>query len=312
MPWLSPSQDPTLAELAARATISGGGGISPALLRPPPNQWEELFKTVAPLVRDYIQKKKSDAIANQLQNMYAPPRAEAVDQYGATYDPALAARQGLIGPEPRATMPFTGGADQFKVAEMYRKQMESEEDRDLNRRAKWAQINARGESRVPVEIEGQTYHVTPNEALRHFDRVRTSTGKTDPATKFNKDVESDYGLTAEDISGIGATDIDFYDASGNVLTQEKVNEKPEDAWVMGKAGDKTVRVPYQDWVKLGTRWKNLPNRTSNPAVQSYQEIQKQSSQGKQLDQATAKAILDEAGGDKEKARQIARERGFFF
>lgn len=294
MPWLSPSQDPTLAELAARTTISGGGGISSALLRPPPNQWEELLKTVAPLVRDYIQKKKSDEIANQLQNMYQPPRAEAVD-------PRL---QGLP-----ATVPFTGGADQFRVLEMYRKQMESEEDRELNRRSKWAQINARGESRVPVEIEGQTYHVTPNEALRHFDRVRTSTGKTDPATKFNKDVESDYGLTAEDISDIGATDIDFYDASGNVLTQEKVSESPKDAWVMGKAGDKTVRVPYQEWVKLGTRWKNLP-RESNPAVQSYREVQQKAATPDSAQAEEVRSAYRAGKLTKEQALNQLRQLGF--
>jgi hypothetical protein len=34
--------------------------------------------------------------------------------------------------------------------------------------------------------------------------------------------------------------------------------------------------------------------------------------GKSLDKATAAAILQEAGGDKQKARQLARERGYSF
>ena len=35
-------------------------------------------------------------------------------------------------------------------------------------------------------------------------------------------------------------------------------------------------------------------------------------QGKKLDASTAKAILDEAGGDKQRARQLAQERGYSF
>lgn len=296
MPWLNPQQDPSFADLAARGSISGGGGVSSALLQPRRNPWEELLKTVAPLLKEYMQKKKSDQFKNYLMNMYQPPRAEAVD-------PAL---QGLP-----PTMPFTGGSEQFKVSEMYRKQMEGEEDRDLNRRANWAQINARGESRVPVEIGGQTYHVTPNAALEHFDRARGKS-KDSPESRFNKDVESDYGLTSDDLSNLNVESMDFHDANGQPVDQAYANQNPKDTLVVGKAGGKTIRVPYSDWVKLATRYQNLPKQESNPAVQSYQEIQKQTAQGKQLDQATAKAILDEAGGDKEKARQIARDRGYAF
>jgi hypothetical protein len=66
MPWITPSKDPTLAELFAHSNISGGGGINTALLRQPPNQWLEALKEVAPAITNYIQRKKSDEIANQL------------------------------------------------------------------------------------------------------------------------------------------------------------------------------------------------------------------------------------------------------
>jgi hypothetical protein len=66
MPWLTPTREPTLAELLSHSSISGGGGISSALLQQPPNQWLEALKQVAPAITNYIQKKKSDDIANQL------------------------------------------------------------------------------------------------------------------------------------------------------------------------------------------------------------------------------------------------------
>lgn len=53
-----------------------------------------------------------------------------------------------------------------------------------------------------------------------------------------------------------------------------------------------------------------PARTQRRKVPAGQ-VQPQAS-GKPLDQATAAAILREAGGDKEKARQIARKRGYEF
>ena len=241
MPWLTQPREPTLAELFGNGSISGGGGISSGLLRPPPNQWEEALAKVLPAIKDYIQKKKSDEIANQLQNMYQPPRAEAVD-------PRM---QGLP-----ATMPFTGGADQFQVAEMYRKTQEAAEDRELNRRHKEAQINRKGEfgssgyPRYPVTLpDGRTILVTGNQALEQYEGT-TKRGRGD-SEKWKESIAIARGKL---------------DQKGEFTNQYP--EAAEGDMVQLRTPDgKTIVVP---WAAYQER-----TQTQNPAAENYKGVQQQ-------------------------------------
>ena len=266
MPWLTQPREPTLAELFGSGAISGGGGISSGLLRPPPNQWEEALAKILPAIKEAIQKKKSDEIANQLQNMYQPPRAEAVDP--RAYNPALAASQGLDY-QPQATMPFTGGADQFQVAEMYRKTQEAAEDRKLKRRQVEAQISAKGESSVPVEINGRTVHVTPNAALEHFRAIQ------------NPD-----GLTAYQRERLRISDTDKLHKSippySRALRRGKIDEDGDftNNYEGAATGD-MAEVETPDGSKIIVPWSEYERATkggTNPAARNYQEIQQKAPQ----------------------------------
>lgn len=252
MPWLTQPREPTLAELFGSGSISGGGGI-PSGLRSPADQWEEALAKVLPAIKEYIQRKKSDQIANQLQNMYQPPRAEAVDPR-------------MQGAPP--TMPFTGGADQFQVAEMYRKTQEAAEDRDLKRRHVEAQINAKGESRVPIQIDGVTLPVTPNAALEHFDRIRKGGGD---------------GLTAYQREQLRRGETDKLHKSippySRALRRGKIEEDGDftNDYIDAATGD-YAEVLTPDGSKIIVPWSEYERATkgpTNPAAESYRGVQQQ-------------------------------------
>lgn len=124
MAWLPTPTGRTAAEYPL--DIHGGNNI-PSYLLNRRNPYSEAIKAIAPALKEYLAQKRADEIANQYLNMENPPRAEAVDQYGATYDPQLALSQGLNSPtEPRATPPNTGGADAYKAHALYRSYLDKQ------------------------------------------------------------------------------------------------------------------------------------------------------------------------------------------
>jgi hypothetical protein len=198
MPWLQPFQDPSLAELAARSSISGGGGVSSALLRPIPNQWLEALNQVAPVIREYIQKKKSDEIANQLMNMQQPPRAEAVDY-----------PQGIP-----ATDPFTGGADQMQVNQAYQAYLDKQQEEAQQSRLTEAKIKnlnepgRNGVQRYPVRLpDGRSIDVTGNEALRHYSRSIKKDDLADVEAISGKKWSEWNQLAEHDLARISTDDV---------------------------------------------------------------------------------------------------------
>lgn len=146
--WLQPYKDPTLAELLAHAQISGGGGVNSALLRQPPNQWLDALKQIAPEIKDYIQKKKSDEIANMYLN--------------------------------QVQSPFAGqGADAVKYQQLYQQNQMDQPDTatdDLNYLKLWQQTH-------PDE-----YPDAQNQAMTAFQREQTRLREMDIARKQAKDV----------------------------------------------------------------------------------------------------------------------------
>jgi hypothetical protein len=89
--------------------------------------------------------------------------------------------------------------------------------------------------------------------------------KHDPIVKLDDDLEK-YGLSAADLAKIRAQDIDFKDANGKSMTQEEATEKPNKTFVIGKAGDKNIRVPYNDWAKMATRYLNVAPQPTSPSA----------------------------------------------
>lgn len=304
--------------------IHGGGAISPYLLQPH-NTIADAFKVLAPAIKDYLDKKKNDEIANQLMNMEQPPRAEAVDQYGASYDPALAKRQGLLSAtEPRPTPAAHGGADAYKAQKLYQdyiSKQQADQSQSTNdywtNKVKEAQFNKYNadanapDDRIEVILpDGRKAKVTPNEAAQYY---RPRTGQQDSIEAIDRDALAWTGHHLSDL-------IHSTDARNN----------PDGSAVITLAdGTTKVTVPADALRNFRDRY----SRIQNPGARAFQNYQSQlpepdlpamtepppttapalpSTTGKQLDAATAKSILAEAGGNKEKARQIARERGYTF
>jgi hypothetical protein len=251
MPWLQYSGH-TPAEFPMN--ISGGGGVSSTLLQPH-DKWAAIIKQIAPAIKQYVDQKRADEIANEVLNMETPPRAEAVD-------PSI---QGAP-----ATAPARGGANWLKAQQLYQQHLDSQPDTatdDLNYQILWNKAHPDEQADSPPR--GPQYVDTPYgrmTAQQWMDYQR-------------KQVRGEGGLPK------GVT-MEMYQ---NSKTQ---NFNPSQAF--RDAQRRMQTLPEPDLPPVSEE-----QPTSAPAM-------------KQLDAATAKAILAEVGGDKEKARQLARERGYSF
>lgn len=194
--------------------ISGGGSISPHLLQRR-DIWGEIIKQIAPAVRDYMDKKRADDIANTVLNMEQPPRAQPIDQFGATYDPQLAATQGLYSQtEPQATPPATGGTRRLAALKAYQDFTRQNANDELNRKLKEAQADhysAIGTNRTtlpryPVTLDdGSTVYVTGNQALSE-DRRRTAPSK-DSMAAIDRDIMAETGYHLSDLNNALRADV---------------------------------------------------------------------------------------------------------
>jgi len=301
MAWLNPG-----GRTAAEFPLSvQGHGTIPAYLLHPQNQVADLIAKVAPALKAYLDKKRNDEIANEVMNMETPPRAEAVDS----------SLQGVP-----ATAPATGGADQFKARQMYQTILDKQQaDQSQSTSEYWknkvmeAQANryqADAETpdshvpRYPVTLpDGSTVYVTGNEAARYNRPTRGATVKPDP---WENAIPVARGRL---------------DEKGQFTNQYTGAESGDQVKLLTPGGYQMV-VPWSAYQARSQRFsgaKAFQDRQSQatelpppdlPALEEQQPTTPPA--GKTLDAGTAKAILAEAGGDKEKARQIARERGYSF
>jgi hypothetical protein len=207
MPWITPTREPTLAELLSHSSISGGSGINAALLQQPPNQWLEALKQVAPAITSYIQKKKSDDIANQLlRDTGAPPQYQDRGAIG------LQAWNQLH--QFRENQPDTA-MDDLDYQIKYR-QAHPEEFPDQ------PYYGRGGNPRYPVQLpDGRTVYVTGNEALDHYSGL---VKKGDFA-----DVEAISGKKWSDWNQLAENDLAHIrtDDSGNIVGDFRTGKDKE-------------------------------------------------------------------------------------
>lgn len=215
MSWLN-YEGKTPAELTAGARIDVGAMPH---IQPRQNQWAEALKQIAPAVMAYLKQRKNDEIANQVQNMMQPPRAESVD-------PSL---QGAP-----ATRPQTGGVDAMQAQQMYQKLQDQQaantpdtamndlQYQHLYRQTypeQFPQSSPKGKYAVQGP-DGQTYYVTGNAALRASQPPKPSYTDVEQQTghkwaEWNQLAESDLANIGTDPGDPNQLRGHFRDKQGN-------------------------------------------------------------------------------------------------
>lgn len=126
--------------------IHGGGSI-PAYLLHPHNAIADAFSTLAPALKDYLEKKKNDEIANQLMNMESAKRAEPVMNNGqyVSGGPGMDASgvadfNTSLGFPGTSKTPDRGGTAGYKMQKLYQDYLNNQPDTatdDLNYQILW-------------------------------------------------------------------------------------------------------------------------------------------------------------------------------
>jgi hypothetical protein len=182
--WLPPQSGRTAAEFPME--IHGGGSISPYLLQPR-NQWAELIEKMAPALKEYLNRRKNDEIANSLLASENARRAEPVmnnGQYvsgGPGMDAAgVADHNASLGYTGTYDAPQLGGTYALFLARQ-QKAMDDQRQEDAMKGSDWEQMHRMRElqmwkmtqpddNRVPrykrTLSDGSVVEVTGGEALR--------------------------------------------------------------------------------------------------------------------------------------------------
>lgn len=180
----------------------------------------------------------------------------------------------------------------------------SVEDNDLDRRLKKAQIDKalRGPETDPYK---QLNYDLKKRNIESLIKER-GTDKTRPTfEKLDKEIEAATGYP-----------LGKWRQAPNQRVDPKTGDFMADVAVDEMGQPKTVVVPKNLYERFLSQVKTLDAGDGEPNATPYAEQVRpdvtDAPSPKPLDPQTAKAILAEAGGDKEKAREIARQRGYTF
>jgi hypothetical protein len=150
-----------------------------------------------------------------------------------------------------ASQPFTGGAEGLAAEELYQKRLRQDEDQKLQRDYTRARIDklenptprvmGRNADKVPINVNGQQYNVTPNAAVEHYDRQLKK-----EKTASGKDVISKHGLTVEDLNTPNL--IKYYrtvDGKQVQVSNDEAKERPNGV-VVDVPGTSNY-IPFDQW-----------------------------------------------------------------
>lgn len=253
-----------------------------------------------------LRQWKQDKQANDIVNTLRPPRAAAVDPNADVADGYTAA----------GTKPFTGG--------VFGAQLQNKlQDDEVNRRYKQALIEKA--LREPTKTSRPSLvgedGLTPYQreqlgiSRARENRLTTHPRGSSEGDKLVRDLAA-KGLSPDDIP-------DPQEVMKNGVTVVNADGQGDpngDHWQFPSKSGLPVTIKKTDAIGFVNRALKL--RPGFSGAGSYKDKLGTSAQSslepdlpqaqKPLDPNTAKAILSEAGGDKEKARELARQRGYSF
>jgi hypothetical protein len=312
-------QGPTLAEAQAGFHVGGGGGI-PEWLANRPNPIAEATQQAIAAIAEILQKRRQDQIANQLLAVEQAPKAKAVsgmEPDTTKYQPDTQLTQAMVaqnlagGYPTKSTVPDLGGVQGLKFSdELHRRMMQRQkeqwetEDRPLDVAYKQAQTShllqpPRGYKPEPI-IQTPTGPKPASQA--NYDRLTAEKPKTDTIEALDKELKAQTGLpyhvwaNAAD-KRIGTTD----PKTGAYVNDQRFHAKVADPDDASKTKD--ISMPVDLYEKMKERYGSL-GRTQPGAPAG--------TEGKHIDAQTAQEFLRQAGGDKDKARELARAAGYTF
>jgi len=171
-------------------------------------------------------------------------------------------------------------------------------------------------------------HPFPKYAIDQLAGVDPEKAK---ASKHLDKLLSSYGLERGDLDAIDTNSLTLLDSKGKELQPDltvgedvkplkriggqtgpidpnkemptPVKQTGQGSYVAGQAGDKSFKIPINKFREIMLHHK---------AASGDETGESESETGQTLDADTARKILQEAGGDRNKARQIARARGYSF
>jgi hypothetical protein len=199
--WLpNYSEGKTAAEFPL--TVSGGGNISPYLLQRR-NQWAELIDKMAPALKDYLDKRRSDEIANSLLASENARRAEPVlsnGQYvfgGPGQDAAgVASYNESLGYPGSYAAPQLGGTRALFLARQ-QKALDDQRQEDALKATDWEQKHRKGELEISRMTQPDDGTMTPEEQRRQAAEKRRQAEfdakHGDNWTKLDRDVFATSG-----------------------------------------------------------------------------------------------------------------------
>lgn len=266
---------------------------------------------------------RDDRIANELLQTASAPRAQAVDP---TLQPAADARAAAM-PIP---IPQGSGAKGLQMRMQLDKAMQDRQLKSAQLQNVQARTAAVGKPKSykpddPSIIAKRNREPYMESYKRELSAYHAERSKLNSSVGMLQDglaakAKTATGLDLEQLLPLKGA----YRANVTGATDEKAGKYAR----LRGANDQLVTMPwdeYQSLLKGHATLQQMQKRLAGmtppelpvfePGAEASEQssvTSKQSGTGKKLDQATAMRFLKEAGGDKEKARQLARAAGYQF
>lgn len=207
---------------AAEFPMDIHGGSLPGSLLTPRRTWRDdladLAKTISPAIKDYLQSKRSDEIANTLMASESARRAEPVlnnGQYvfgGPGQDAAgVADYNASLGYPGSYAAPQLGGTKALFLAHQ-QKALDDQRQEDAMKATDWEQMHRKRE----LEMAGMTQ---PNDGATNPEEQRRQSAEKRRQAEFEASQKDDWTKLNRDVFATSGHHLSDWNAAGNKRIQ---------------------------------------------------------------------------------------------